>query len=146
MRRPAVVIMTAFFSLSSPSTGSALDIWHSGNGFAQGVCSYEFTLDGQREQFESIEGISRLVIGLHGYRADDPDTPFTEELDIGAFADSEATRHARTYWEGECGINQFVIYQALAVIDGKPHDLLHENALHVVDSPLKDAANIKVQN
>lgn len=145
MKRLAVVIIAVCFSLALPSTGNALDIYHSNNGWVQGVCSYEFTLDGQREQFESAEGISILLLGVHGYQSDDPDTPFTQELEVGAFADSDATRHAKAYWEGECGIRRFVIYKALIVIDGKPHDLIQENALHVPDSPLKDAASIKIR-
>ena len=145
MRRLAVFIIAACFTVALPSIGNALDIYHSGSGFVQGVCSYEFTLDGQREQFDSLSGISSLILGVHGYEADDPDNPFTYELEVGAFADADATRYAKAYWEGECGIRQFVIYKALAVIDGKPHDLLQENALHVVESPLKDAASIKIR-
>ena len=145
MRRLAVIIIAACFTVARPSIGNALDIYHSGNGWVQGMCSYEFTLDGQREQFDSLSGISSLILGVHGYEADDPDNPFTYELEVGAFADSDATRYAKAYWEGECGINQFVIYKALAVIDGKPRDLLQENALHVVESPLKDAVSINIR-
>ena len=146
MRRLVITVIAVCFALALPGESKALDLWHSGNGWVQGMCSYEFTLDGQREQFDSVSGISSLILGVHGYEDDDPDNPFAhDELEIGAFGDSDATRYAKAYWEGQCGITQFVIYKALAVIDGKPHDLLQENALHVVESPLKDAASIKIR-
>ena len=145
MRRLVITVIAVCFALALPGESKALDLWHSGNGWVQGMCSYEFTLDGQREQFDSMSGISSLIFGVHGYEADDPDNPFTYELEVGAFADSDATRYAKTYWEGQCGINQFVIYKALAVIDGKPHDLLQEDALQVRESPLKEAVPIKIR-
>ncbi|CAK7067128.1 MAG: hypothetical protein DELT_01692 [Desulfovibrio sp.] len=142
----ALLGFTVLASLLWPTSGYALDISHSGNGWVQGMCSYEFTLDGQREQFDSMEGISILILGVHGYEADDPDNPFTQELEVEAFADSNATRFSKTYWEGECGISQFVIYKALAIIDGKPRDLLREGGLHVAESPLKEAVTIKLRD
>lgn len=145
MKRSVLAILTACFVLSLSTPGKAIDIWHSGNGWVQGMCSYEFTLDGQGVQVDGFSGVSRMVIGVHGFEDNDPDNPFTQELDVGAFADSDATRYIKTYWEGECDLHQFIIFKAIAVIDGQEHDLLKENELHVVESPLKDAVSLGIR-
>ena len=126
------------------SNAAPILLWHSNTGWVQGMCSYQLTFDGQGVFLESATGVEKLSLSVDVFDAQDnrlaSDTLFTEP-----FADSDATRTAVSYWEGDCEAKRIVIWKADAVIDGETVDLLKTNRLRIADSPLKEAVELAVQ-
>ena len=126
MRCLVITVIAVCFALALPSTGNAIDIWHSNTVWAgQGMCAFTFTLDGQDVQMETPSGVNDLTLEIMLLNEDRKElgSPVTVRLEQ-PFADSEATRYAQFFIEGDCGAETFGISKATGIIGGRQQDLL----------------------
>jgi hypothetical protein len=129
------------YTLEQESSAAPILLWHSNTGWVQGMCSYQLTFDGQGIFFESATGVERLTLSVDVFDAQG-NRLASDTIDTEPFADSNATRMAISYWEGDCEAKRIVIWKAEAVIDGSKVDLLKAGQLRVEESPLKEAIEL----
>lgn len=131
---------------SATSRAPTVDVWHSNNGWVQGVCSYQLTFDGQDVSYMSEPGvgIEALVLSVDAFDASGKRLE-SGTVSVASFGDSDATRTSVGYFEGSCDTVALVIWKAKAVIGEKEFDLLRGDGLVVQESPLKDALKLSIQ-
>lgn len=118
-------------------------MWHSKNGWLQGICLYELTFDGQGIFWGGAEQIDSLRLSIDAFDGTNKRIA-SDNMLIGSFADSNATRFALENWEGDCETKRLVIWKAEATIDGETVDLLQTKRLRIEESPLKESIEITI--
>jgi hypothetical protein len=131
------------YSQKSIDLNFTIPVWHSNTSFIQGVCSYQFTFDGQGASFSNIDGISELTMLLDVYDKQRKKIA-SENIKTEDFADSDANRMGISYWEGDCDADSFAIRKANAIINNTNVDLIKNDILTIEESPLKETIGLKI--
>lgn len=121
------LIFLAMMLASVLSTNAnAIDFWHSSTVWAgQGQCSAVFSFDSGMEEFNNLQ-VYVSVLNKDGK------TIASDVLEIERFGGSSAERYDQAFLEGEeiCEDDlTIMVNKAIAVLDGKPTDLLENGTI-----------------
>ncbi|MEI6514311.1 MAG: IrmA family protein [bacterium] len=128
MKGSAALLFFIAYCVSLPA--NAIEFWHSNTTWAgQGQCSAAFSFDAGEEDVKSLQ-VAVTAVAKGGKKV------VSGVLEIKEFGQSDATRYANAFLEGEALCDSgliIVVNKATAVIDGKRVDLLKTKSLSARD-------------